>query len=97
MHVLDIKYTSATFIGFTLVLGFHELGEDNLMLKSYFPDEVKVDFTIDDFRLKSNSTTSKTIRLTKTSFFQYETRFYTIPLRISKRLCRICSINSRTK
>ena len=52
MHVLDIKYTSATFIGFTLVLGFHELGDDNLILKSYFPDEVKVDITIVVIRLK---------------------------------------------
>ena len=67
------------------------------MLKSFFPDEVKIDITIDDIRLKSISTTSKTIRFTKTSFFQYETWFYTIPLRTSKRLCRICSINSRTK
>ena len=69
MHVLDIKYTGAIFIGFTLVLGFHELGDDNLMLKFFFPDEVKVDITIVDIRLKSNSTTSKTTRFTKTSFF----------------------------
>ena len=69
MHVLNMNYTSATFIGFTLVPGFYEIGDDNLMLKSYFPDEVKVDIAIDDIRLKSNSTTSKTIRFTKTSFF----------------------------
>ena len=81
MHVLDIKYTSATFIEFTLVLGFHELDEDNLMLKSYFPDEVKVDITIDDIRLKSNSTTSKTIRLTKTSFFSIRNKFLHNPIK----------------
>ena len=77
MHVLDIKYTSATFIGFTLVLGFHELGDDNLILKCYFPDEVKVDITIVVIRLKSNSTTSKAIRFTKTSFFFNPKQGYT--------------------
>ena len=97
MHVSDKNFTSATFIGFNLVPGVNETGDDNLTLKSYFPEEVKFDITIDDIRLKSISITSKTVRLTKTSFFQYETWFYRIPLRTSKRLCRICSINSRTK
>ena len=39
------------------------------MLKSLLPDEVKVNITIDDIRIKSNLTTAKTIRLTKKSFF----------------------------
>ena len=81
MHVLDIKYTSATFIGFTLVLGFHELGDDNLMLKSYFPDEVKVDITIVVIRLKSNSTTSKTIMFIKTSFFSIRNKVLHNPIK----------------
>ena len=39
------------------------------MLKSLFPKEVKVDITFQDFRLKSNLTTDKTIKFTRKSFF----------------------------
>ena len=39
------------------------------MLKSLLPKEVKVNFTIDDVRLKSKLTTNKTIRFTKILFF----------------------------
>ena len=40
-----------------------------MMLKSLLPEEVKVNVTTDDIRLKSNLTTNKTIRFTKKSFF----------------------------
>ena len=39
------------------------------MLKSSLPDEVKVNITIDDIRLKSNLTTDKTIKVTKKKLF----------------------------
>ena len=39
-----------------------------MTLKKLLPDEVKVNITIDDIRLKSNSTTNKTIRFTKKTF-----------------------------
>ena len=39
------------------------------MLKSILADEVKVNITIDDVRLRPNVTTNKTIRVTKTSFY----------------------------
>ena len=38
------------------------------MLKSLPPDEVKVNFTHDDIRLRSNLTTNKSIRFTEKSF-----------------------------
>ena len=38
------------------------------MLKSLLPDDVKVNVTIDDNRLKSSFTINKTVRLTKRSF-----------------------------
>ena len=39
------------------------------MLKSLLPDELKVKITIDDIRLRSISTTNKTIRFIKKSIF----------------------------
>ena len=39
------------------------------MLETFFPNEVKKNFTIDDIRLKSKSTTNKTIRFTKDIFY----------------------------
>ena len=39
------------------------------MLKNLLPNEVKVNITIDDVRLRSNLTTNKTIKFTKKSFF----------------------------
>ena len=40
------------------------------MLMSILPDEVKINTSIDDIRLRSNLTTNKTIRFTK-KFFLY--------------------------
>ena len=39
------------------------------MLKSLLPNEVKVNITINDIRLRSNLTIKKTIRFTKKLFF----------------------------
>ena len=39
------------------------------MILTLLPNKVKVNTTIDDIRLRSNSTTNKTIRFTKKSFF----------------------------
>ena len=39
------------------------------MFKSLLPDDVKVDNTNDDIRLKTNLTTNETFRFTKKSFF----------------------------
>ena len=50
-------------------VGVYEVGDIDLMIKSLLPNEVKIKFTNDDVRLRSNLTTNKTIRFTKTSFF----------------------------
>ena len=67
--VLDKKCISATSIGYTLAPGMYENSDLNLILKSLLPDEVKVNITNDDIRLKTNLTTNKTSRFTKKSFF----------------------------
>ena len=69
MHLLDTKYTSATSIGYTLPPGIYEISYITLMLKSLLRDDVKVNVTIDDFRLRLSLTTNKTMRFFKKSFF----------------------------
>ena len=63
MDVLEIKYTSATSIGYTLPPGIYEISDLISMINSLLPDGVKVNITIDDIRLRSNLTTNKTIKL----------------------------------
>ena len=60
MDVIDIKYTSSTSIGCTLPPGIYEISDLKTMINSLLPNEVKVNNTIDDVRLGSNSTTNKT-------------------------------------
>ena len=69
MDVLDINYTSATSIGYTLPVGRNQIIDNDLMLKSLRPDGVKLNITIDDIRLKTNLFTNNTIRFTRNSFF----------------------------
>ena len=53
------------------------------MLKSLFPDELKVNITIDDYRLNSNLTAKKQ-RILQKIFFVYNFRFYSIQFRTIK-------------
>ena len=64
-----MKYIATSTLRYNLPPGIFETSDINLMLKSFFPNEVKVDFTIDDIWLRSNLTTNKTIRFTERSFF----------------------------
>ena len=67
--ILVTKYIDAKSTGNTFPPGIYEITDINLMLKFLLPDDVKVNITIDDIRLKSSLTTNKTIRFTKRSFF----------------------------
>ena len=69
VDVLNVEHIAGLTIGYTLPPERYEITEINLMLKSFFPNEVKVNITIDDIRTKSNLTTNKTNRFTKKSFF----------------------------
>ena len=66
---LDMNYIDASTIGYTLPVGIYEITDFNLMLKSLLTDDMKVNITRDDIRLRSNLTTNKTIKFTKRSFF----------------------------
>ena len=78
---IDIKHTSAKSVEYTIQKGIYEVTDDNLMLKSLVPDDLKVNLTIDDFRQRSNLTTHISIKLTKTIVLLYVIRLYSIPFR----------------
>ena len=66
--IIDMKYIDASSSGYAFLPGTYKNSHLKSMLKSLFPDEVKVDFTIDDIRLKSILTTTEKIRFIE-SFF----------------------------
>ena len=70
VDILDVKHIAGSPICYTLPPGLYKISDFTLMVKSLFPDEVKVNFTIDDIRLKSNLRTNKTLRFTIKSFFK---------------------------
>ena len=69
LNVLDVKYIAGSTNGYEIPVGIYEISHNNLMLKSLLPNKPKVNFTIDDIRLRPNLTTNKTIKFTEKSFF----------------------------
>ena len=68
LDIFVVKCDSGSTIGYTLVQSLYEIADIILMVKSLFPNYVKVKIINDDIRLKSSLTTNKTIRFTKKSF-----------------------------
>ena len=56
---MDVEYLPTSTKGYTLAPGIYEVTDNNMMLKSLLPKEVKVIMIIDDIRLKSNLTIKK--------------------------------------
>ena len=56
LNKLDMKYIDASTIGHTLPPCVYEISDIDSMIKSLLPDGGKVNFTIDDIRLKSKLT-----------------------------------------
>ena len=69
IDILDLKYIPTTTLGYTLTPGTYEVSDFKMMLKSLLPEEVKVNLTLDDVRLKSKLTVNQTIKFTRMSFF----------------------------
>ena len=59
VDILDIKNNAGATNGYKLPPGRYEITDINLMLKSLFSDEKKVNITIDDIKLGSNLTSDK--------------------------------------
>ena len=69
IDVLDLKYIPTKRTGYSLNPGIYEVDDLNNTLKQILPDNVKVNITIDDFRLKSNLKINQTLIFTEKSFF----------------------------
>ena len=69
MGILDLKYIPTKRTGSSLNPGIYEVDDLNKTLKYILPENVKVNVTIDDIRLKSNLKTKKTLLFTEKSFF----------------------------
>ena len=69
MDILDLKYIPTKRTGYSLNPGIYEVVDLNNTLKYILPDNVKVNLTIDDIRLKANLKTNQTLIFTEKSFF----------------------------
>ena len=69
IDILDKKYIPTKRTGYSLNPGIYEVIDLNNTLKYNLPDNVKVNITIDDNRLKSNLKINQTLIFTQKSFF----------------------------
>ena len=69
MDILDLKYIPTKKTGYSLNPGIYEVIDLNKSLKHIIPNNVKVNITIDDIRLKSNLKINQTLIFTEKFFF----------------------------
>ena len=69
MDILDLNWIPTKRTGYSLNPGIYEVIDINNTLKHILPDNVEVNITIDDIRLKSNLKIKQTLIFTKKSFF----------------------------
>ena len=69
IDVLDLKYIPTKRTGYSLNPGIYEIVDLDDTLKYILPNNVKVNITIDDIRLKSNLKLNQTLIFTEKSFF----------------------------
>ena len=69
MNILDLKYIPTKRTGYSLNPDIYEVVDLNNTLKHILPNNVKVNITIDDIRLKSNLKINQTLIFTERSFF----------------------------
>ena len=65
IDVLDLKYIPTKRTGYSLNPGIYEIVDLNNTLKHILPDNVEVNITIDDIRLKSNLKINQTLIFTE--------------------------------
>ena len=69
IDIFDLKYIPTKRTGYSLDPGIYEVVDLNNTLNYILPNNVKVDITIDDVRLKSNLKINQTLIFTEKSFF----------------------------
>ena len=70
VDILEIKYIDESTFGYVLPVGIYKFTDKNSMINSLLTNEVKVNISIDDIRLRTNVTFSKTINFIKKSIFK---------------------------
>ena len=80
IDTLDLKYFPTKRTGYSVHPGIYEAIDSNTTLKHILPNNVKVNITIDDFRLKSNLKINQISIFTEKNFFFYIFRFYSITI-----------------
>ena len=73
-NILDTKFDAALSTGYTLPREMYQNSDINLMIMFFPPNDVKVDITTDDIRLRSELSINKTIRFPK-KILRYNTKF----------------------
>ena len=69
IDILELKYFPTERIGYSLIPGIYEVIDLNNSLKYFLPNNVKVNITIDDIRIKSKLKANQTLIFTERSFF----------------------------
>ena len=69
IDTLDLKYIPTKRTGYSLTPGIYEVIDLNNTLNYILPNNVNVNITIDDIRLKSNLQINQTLIFTERSFF----------------------------
>ena len=69
MDIIDLNYIPTKRTGYSLNPGIYEVVDLNNTLKNILPNNVKVNITIDDIRLKSNLKINQTLTFLEKSFF----------------------------
>ena len=69
IDILDLEYIPTKRTGYSINPGIYEVVDLNNTLKYILPDNVKMNVTIDDIRLKSNLKLNQTLLFTEKSFF----------------------------
>ena len=69
IKILDLEYMPTKRTGYSLNPDIYEVIDLNNTLKYILPDNIKVNITIDNIRLKANLKTNQTLIFTEKSFF----------------------------
>ena len=69
IDIIKLKYIPKKRTSYSLNPGINKITALNATLEYILPDNVEVNVTDDDIRLKSNSKTNQTLIFTKKSFF----------------------------
>ena len=72
VDILDLKDIPTKITVYSLNPGIYKIVDLNITLRYIFPNNVKVNITIDDIRLKSNLKSNQTLIFTEKSFFLTE-------------------------